>query len=187
MRIADYDPDWPRRAAEAVAALRSAAPGLFLGLEHIGSTAVPGLPAKPVIDLMGAVHDLADARPHEPALAALGFCPHDNGMTDRLLYVVRTGAGARSHILHVVTYDSWPTRNQRILRDYLRAHLAEAARYGQAKRALAAAGTPARDYARAKTAVVQELTDRARAELGLPPVPVWEKGDGPRRRPSQSP
>ncbi|MGI5456396.1 GrpB family protein [Streptomyces sp. CA-249302] len=185
MRFSDYDPEWPRRAAEAAAALRAAAPGLFVELEHIGSTAVPGLAAKPVIDLMAAVHALSDARPHEPALTGLGFRPHQNGMTDRLLYV-RTEAGVRSHILHVVTYDSWPGRNQRILRDYLRAHPEEAARYGHFKRALVEAGTPAGDYARAKTAIVQELTDRARAELGLPSVPVWEKGDGSRHRPSPS-
>ncbi|MFF4257699.1 GrpB family protein [Streptomyces sp. NPDC001663] len=174
LRIVDYDPAWPHRAASAITALRSAAPGLFVDLEHIGSTAVPGLAAKPVIDLMAAVHTLPEVYPHEPALAALGFLPHDNGMTDRLLYA-RTDAGARSHILHVVTYDSWPTRNQRILRDYLRAHPAEAARYAELKRAVVAAGTHPRDYASAKTALVQELTDRARAELGMPSVPVWEK------------
>ncbi|MGW2565684.1 GrpB family protein [Streptomyces sp. NPDC001537] len=172
--MVDYDPDWPRKASTAADALRKAAPGLFVALEHIGSTAVPGLAAKPVIDLMAAVPALADVGPHEPALAALGFLPHDNGMTDRLLYV-RAEAGVRSHILHVVTRDSWPTRNQRLLRDYLRAHPEEAARYAALKRSLVAAGTPARDYSRAKTALVQELTDRARAERGLPPEPVWEK------------
>ncbi|MGW2716038.1 GrpB family protein [Streptomyces sp. NPDC001492] len=187
MRVVDYDPDWPRKASAAMDALRAAAPGLFVALEHIGSTAVPGLAAKPVIEHGGpparaksrvgeaAVPALADVRPHEPALATLRFLPHDNGMTDRLLYV-RSEAGVRSHILHVVTRDSWPTRNQRILRDYLRAHPEEAARYAGLKRSLVAAGTPARDYARAKTALVQELTDRARAERGLPPRPVWEKG-----------
>ncbi|WP_260327330.1 GrpB family protein [Streptomyces sp. TLI_185] len=56
----------------------------------------------------------------------------------------------------------------------MRAHPEEAARYAGLKRALVAAGTPARDYSRAKTALVQELTDRARAERGLPPEPGWE-------------
>jgi GrpB-like predicted nucleotidyltransferase (UPF0157 family) len=107
MRIVASDPDWPRRAAETIDAILAAAPGLFVALEHIGSTAVPGLAAKPVIDLMGAVPALTATRPHEPALAELGFRPHDNGMTDRLLYV-RADAGARSHILHVVMYDGWP-------------------------------------------------------------------------------
>ena len=176
VRVVDYDPDWPRRASAAADALRAAAPGLFVDLEHIGSTAVPGLAGKPVIDLMAAVRDLADAHPHEPALTRLGFRPHDNGMTDRLLYVRIAADGIRSHILHVVTQDSWPIRNQRILRDYLRAHPEEAARYAELKRALMAAGTSARDYSCAKTALVQELTDRARVERGLLPEPVWEKG-----------
>ena len=104
-------------------------------------------------------------------LAEIGYRPHLNGMTDRLLYV-RSVEGVRTHILHVVTLESWPTRNQRILRDYLRAHPAEAQRYAELKRSIVAA----RDYARAKTALIQELTDRARAERGLPSVPVWEKG-----------
>ncbi|MGH4029382.1 GrpB family protein [Actinomycetota bacterium Odt1-20B] len=182
IRIADYDPDWPRQAAAAIDALGAAAPELFAEIEHIGSTAVPGLAAKPVIDLMAAVVDLALVPRHQAALAALGFHPHENGMTDRLLFV-RADNGVRSHILHVVTLESWPTRNQRILRDYLRAHPEEALRYAQLKRAIVGAGKGAGagvgigagEYARAKTALVQELTDRARARLGLPSVPVWEK------------
>ncbi|WP_314173216.1 GrpB family protein [Streptomyces winkii] len=96
-------------------------------------------------------------------------------MTERLLYV-RADNGSRSHVLHVVTLESWPTRNQRIFRDHLRAHPEDALRYAQLKRAIGAAGTGPGEYTRAKTALVQELTDRARARLGLPSVPVWEKG-----------
>jgi hypothetical protein len=47
LRILDYDPDWPRQAAAAIDALQAAAPGLFTVIEHIGSTAAPGLAAKP--------------------------------------------------------------------------------------------------------------------------------------------
>lgn len=108
LRILDYDPDWPRRATEAIDALNAAAPGLFAAIEHIGSTAVPGLAAKPIIDLMAAMPDLELARPQGQALAENGFRPHSNGMTDRLLYI-RADGGVRSHILHVVTMDSWPT------------------------------------------------------------------------------
>ncbi|MET9684341.1 GrpB family protein [Streptomyces coeruleorubidus] len=66
----DYDPSWPRQAATAIDALRAAAPGLFLKIEHIGSTTVPGLAAKPVIDLMTAVHDLGHAAFHHNVVAA---------------------------------------------------------------------------------------------------------------------
>ncbi|MEV0196500.1 GrpB family protein [Nonomuraea sp. NPDC050691] len=124
---------------------------------------------------MAAVEDFAlvDER-CGTALAGLGYHRHFNGMTDRLLYVRSTG-GARTHILHVVALAGWPTRNQRILRDHLREHPEDATRYGELKQALAAAGIAPGDYARAKTELVQELTDQARGERGLPSVPVWEK------------
>ncbi|MFF7053692.1 GrpB family protein [Streptomyces griseorubiginosus] len=96
-------------------------------------------------------------------------------MTDRLLYV-RAPDGIRSHVLHVVSRESWPHRNQRLLRDCLRGHPEEADRYAALKRAIVASGTAPGGYAAAKTSLVQELTDRARVERGLPPEPVWEKG-----------
>lgn len=175
IQIVDYDPGWPAQAAEAIAELRSALPGAFAAIEHIGSTAVPGLAAKPIIDLMAAVEELETFGEHAPELGGIGYARHVNGMVDRLLYV-RAVDGVRSHILHVVTVASWPTRNQRILRDFPRRDPDAAARYADLKRRIAATGIAAGGYAAAKTVLIQELTDRARAELGLAPVPVWEKG-----------
>ncbi len=174
IEIVGYDPRWPAMAATAIAELEQALPGVFAAIEHIGSTAVPGLAAKPVIDLMAAAEDLQPVERHEDVLAGLGFARHANGMTDRLLYA-RTPDGVLTHNLHVVTSASWPTRNQRLLRDYLRGHPADAERYAQLKRAIVAAGVHHGDYAAAKTDLIQELTDSARRELGLPSVPVWEK------------
>ncbi|MFD6096053.1 GrpB family protein [Nocardiopsis flavescens] len=173
--IVDYDPLWPAMAAAAIAELQQTSPGLFTEVEHIGSTSVPGLAAKPVIDLMAATASLRDVSAYGSALARLGFTPHQNGMNDRLLYV-RAPAGTRTHILHVVTRASWPTRNQRILRDHLRSHPEEEARYAALKHGLAAVPLAPGEYTRAKTAFIQEVTDRARRERGLPPEPVWEKG-----------
>ncbi|RJQ77084.1 GrpB family protein [Pseudonocardiaceae bacterium YIM PH 21723] len=172
--ITDYDPGWPGLAVAAIAELAGGLPGVFTAIEHIGSTAVPGLAAKPVIDLMAATEDLDMVQRHQDILGGLGFDRHRNGMNDRLLYV-RTRAGRRTHILHVVTAESWPTRNQRLLRDHLRSHPADAARYADLKRAIVAAGIGPAEYAAAKTELIQELTDRARRERGLPSVPVWEK------------
>ena len=174
IEVVDYDPAWPQRAAVAIGELNRALPGVLTEIEHIGSTAVPGLAAKPTIDLMAAAADPTLVEEHEAVLAALGYRRHRNGMADRLLYV-RAVEGVRTHILHVVSLPTWPARNQRILRDHLRTHPADADRYGKLKRELAAAGTHPGDYARAKTELIQELTDRARAERGLPSVPVWEK------------
>lgn len=174
VRVVAYDPAWPAQAATAIAELERALPGVPAEIEHIGSTAVPGLAAKPIIDLMAAVPELDVVRHHERALADLGYRPHSNGMTDRLLYV-RMADGVRTHILHVVTMAGWPYRNQRLLRDHLRGNPRDAERYGRLKRAIAAAGIAPGDYTKAKTALIQEITDRARAERGLPPVAVWEK------------
>nr|WP_281357020.1 GrpB family protein [Fodinicola acaciae] len=111
--------------------------------------------AKPIIDLMATAPDLGMV--DRDSLKSLGYRRHFNGMADRLLYV----RGARTHILHVVTLESWPNRNQRILRDHLRTHPRDADRDAQLKRTLAAAGMTARDYTRAKTELIQELTASA--------------------------
>jgi GrpB-like predicted nucleotidyltransferase (UPF0157 family) len=92
-------------------------------LEHIGSTSVPGLAAKPVIDMMASVRGLQDGRAAQAALAELGYELVATGMPDRLFYQRRAGPGMATHHLHVVAEDSWATRNERLLRDYLRAIL----------------------------------------------------------------
>ena len=176
VQVHEYDPAWPAMAAAAITEVRAALDGVPLEIEHIGSTAVPGLAAKPIIDLMMAVPRLDDVSARAARLAAIGFHAQPQDMPARLLFA-RDSAGRRTHHLHVVTAASWPTRNQRMLRDWLRAHPADAARYAELKRTAAAGGLTADAYTRAKTGLIQELTDRARAERGLPPAPVWE---GPR-------
>jgi GrpB-like predicted nucleotidyltransferase (UPF0157 family) len=85
---------------------------------------------------------------------------------------IRAGITAGSRKLHVVPAGTLPTRNQVSLGDYLRAHADGAARYGALKRRLAALHDNGGDYTRAKAELIQELTDKARAERGLPPAPV---------------
>jgi GrpB-like predicted nucleotidyltransferase (UPF0157 family) len=172
--FADYDPDWPRLAAQATGELVTALPGLFSAIEHVGSTSVPGLAAKPIIDLMAATDDLHRVVARDEDLRLLGYQFHDAGMPGRLFY--RRGlSNAWTHHLHVVHASTFATRNQLLLRDYLRSHPDDAARYGALKRRLAALHDNGDDYTRAKTELIQELTDKGRAERGLPPVPVWEE------------
>src|ERR687897_330694 len=85
--VADPDPGWPAVAARLAAELTVALPGLLAPIEHIGSTAVPGRPAKPVIDLMAATPDLAAFdRGVEERLAVLGSRRREPGMPGRLFY-----------------------------------------------------------------------------------------------------
>jgi GrpB-like predicted nucleotidyltransferase (UPF0157 family) len=120
---------------------------------------------------MAATGDLDGVGAREGDLHLLGYGFHDTGMPGRLLYR-RGPASARAHHLHVVQASTLPTRNQVLLGDYLRGHPDDAARYGALKRRLAALHDNGGDYTRAKTELIRELTDKARAERGLPPAPV---------------
>jgi GrpB-like predicted nucleotidyltransferase (UPF0157 family) len=173
IEVVAYDARWPALADSARDELVTALPGVFVEVEHIGSTSVPGLAAKPIIDLMAAARSLAGVTEHDDTLRTLGYERHETGMPGRLFYR-RDRAGRWTHQLHVVLADSWPTGNERILRDHLRTHPADAARYGALKLTLSSEHSDSLAYTRAKTQLIQELTDRARAERGLPPVPVWE-------------
>lgn len=95
-------------------------------------------------------------------------------MPGRLFYR-RDETGRRAYHLHVVPATTWATRNELLLRDYLRTHPVDAQRHGALKRELAVRHEASADYTRAKTDLIQELTDRARAARGLPAVPVWEE------------
>ncbi|MBB5786837.1 GrpB family protein [Jiangella mangrovi] len=175
IEVRDYDPSWPGQAAAAARELRDALPGVFLDVEHIGSTSVPGLAAKPIIDLMASVPSLSAVADREDVLASLGYHPVETAMRERLFYPRDDAGGRRTHHLHVVTADSWDTRNERLLRDHLRAHPEAAAAYGALKRDLAGTITDSDEYTRAKTDLVQELVDAARTTRGLPLVTVWEE------------
>jgi GrpB-like predicted nucleotidyltransferase (UPF0157 family) len=110
----------------------------------------------------------------ENALAGLGYRRLDTRMPGRLFYY-RDEDGQRANQLHVVPADTWDARNERLLLDHLRSHPADARRYAELKQRLTAEHTDGTEYTKAKTELIQELTDRARADRGLPPVPVWEE------------
>ena len=136
IEVVEYDEAWAVRAAAARAELIPL--GVFDTVEHIGSTSVPGLAAKPVIDLMAAAASLDRVTAAEDALSGLGYRRFDNGMSGRLFYY-RDEDGARAYQLHVVPAGTWDTRNERLLRDHLRQHPEDARRYAELK---TPAGTP---------------------------------------------
>jgi len=174
--IAEYDPSWPGAGARARVELTGAMPGLFLDVEHVGSTAVPGLAAKPVIDLMASVASLDDVTSgREAVLARLGYRLQETGMPERLFYFRSDAGGRRTHHLHVVAAGTWETRNERLFRDHLRAHPEVAAQYGELKRRAAAGADDGLAYTMCKTELIQRAVDAERAARGLPLVPVWEE------------
>lgn len=141
IEIVEYDPRWPALFAEEAVRLRAALdPDLVVGLEHFGSTAIPGMAAKPIIDILIAVRSLAEARATfiEPLEELDYVFWADNPKPDRLFFVkgMPPYGERRTHHVHVVepTAEPW----QRLgFRDYLRTHPAEAKRYAALKRKLA--------------------------------------------------
>jgi GrpB-like predicted nucleotidyltransferase (UPF0157 family) len=172
--IVEADPGWAARGAEICDELIALPGKPFLEVEHVGSTAVPGLAAKPVIDAMASAVSLGYAAAANDDLAALGYHLIETGMPARLFYRRLDADGFSAH-LHVVSAESWPTRNERLLRDHLRAYPADRDRYAELKRRLMERHGPGDAYTRGKTSLIQEMTDRARAARGLPSVPVWEE------------
>jgi GrpB-like predicted nucleotidyltransferase (UPF0157 family) len=171
--LAEYDEGWAAEYAVAAAELREVFGDAVTEIEHIGSTAVVGLLAKPVIDIGARAESLEAVAGKDSELAAIGFVHEPAGPPGRRTYT-RHADGVLTHNLHVFPAEAWDELNQRILRDYLRETPDAVRRYADLKRRLANDGLTGFDYTIAKTDLVQQLTDEARAARGLPSVPVWE-------------
>ncbi|MFK0402817.1 GrpB family protein [Microbacterium sp. NPDC090225] len=168
-----YDPSWPEQFAAAAAQLRSHGDSDWV-IEHIGSTAIPGMRAKPIIDLAVRIADAADFERHRDSLESGGW--RQGSAVRSHPVMVREQEGVRTHIAHFFAAADWDAVNQRILRDWLLENPADADRYRHAKcAAVAAAARGTSSYNAAKGPVIQEIVDRARAARGLPSVDVSDK------------
>lgn len=173
IRIVPYDPTWPAAYSRASAELLRALGERIVAIEHTGSTSVPGLAAKPIIDICAATTDLEQFSASAALLLPLGYVAEDYGAAGRLFYVARDASGERSHHLHVFPLEQWDGLKERMFAAHLRQYPEAAMRYGELKRRLAEETSDREAYTRAKTPLIQELMDAARAERGLPPEPVW--------------
>ena len=164
--ICDYDPAWPQRYEALRRPVADALGDLPAGMAHVGSTAVPGLAAKPTIDIvirLRAAHDLPSAIER---LARLGYAHEgDFGIAGREAFATPPGYGPHDHHLYVCAPD-WPGYDdQMVFRDYLRAHADAAAAYARLKRSLALKHRDdRRAYTDGKAAFVSSVLERARLE-----------------------
>lgn len=171
VEVVPYDPNWPVLYAAEREVILGAISQLLV-LEHIGSTAVPGQAAKPVIDMMAAVQRLGEVT--LGLLAALGYHLIDAGFKNRFFLRKYANDGQIYH-LHIVEHDTWHERNERLMRDYLLSHPEAVRAYGELKSRLAQQyPEDSVAYTEAKTEFIQGVMDKARAALGLPLVNVWE-------------
>lgn len=160
IEIVDYDPTWPDRFAAWQQTLRAALGPEADRIEHIGSTSVPGLAAKPVIDIQVGVEDLAHEEAYVPALEAIGLQLRSRDVFHRFFRPF-PGRPRNVHVHVCEPGSEWETRHLRF-RDHLRTHPDARDRYARAKRdaaALWADDGPA--YTDAKTEVILDILQHA--------------------------
>jgi GrpB-like predicted nucleotidyltransferase (UPF0157 family) len=163
VEIHAYDPAWPQRfAAERPAVERTLAPWLVGAVEHVGSTAVGGLAAKPVVDMLAGVRSLEESRPCIDLLSADGWCwaPYREEVEH---WFCRPSPKHRTHHLHVVEHAGQLWNDMLVFRDALRADEGLRDRYAELKRELAERHPNDREaYTEAKAAFVEAAVAAAR-------------------------
>jgi GrpB-like predicted nucleotidyltransferase (UPF0157 family) len=159
--VAEYDPDWPKWFERAAAEIRGALGDAVLQLDHVGSTSVPGLAAKPLIDINLVVADTTDENAYVPKLEPLGYelrVREPDWFEHRLLRGYDPPVN-----LHVFNPGCEEVERMLVLRDWLRLHDDDRDLYERTKRELAAKQWKyVQNYADAKTDVIQEILARAR-------------------------
>jgi GrpB-like predicted nucleotidyltransferase (UPF0157 family) len=166
VEIVEYDPAWPATFEALRREIAHAMGDLALAIEHVGSTAVPGLAAKPIIDMDVVVRSPADIPAAIERLAPLGYDHRgDLGIPGREAFT--TPPDTPPHHLYVVAVNIPAYRQHILFRDYLRRHPEEARIYETMKRAAAARYRHDRlAYTEAKTDMIGEMLRRAEAETG---------------------
>jgi len=172
IRIVDYDPDWPLMFEAEKSKVIAAVDGRISTAVHIGSTAVPGLCAKPIVDIMAGVSGLGGAEALLPPLAGLGYDDvtkiDDSGEWFYCLGRApdEPGETMRYFHLHLMCEDGGEWKRHIDFRDYLRLHPETAADYCTLKRGLAERFMDQRElYTESKTLFIRDVEAKASAEL----------------------
>jgi GrpB-like predicted nucleotidyltransferase (UPF0157 family) len=161
--VVDYDPRWSEMFEEEKARLLDALRDLDVQVEHVGSTAVPGLAAKPIIDILIVVPNAPEAIRAITPLVQLEYdCRGELGIPGRIYF--RKGM-PRTHQIHLYPRDHPEIERHRLFRDYLRTHPEAAQAYAELKRALAEKFRDDREaYTEAKTDFIRAAEAKAREE-----------------------
>jgi GrpB-like predicted nucleotidyltransferase (UPF0157 family) len=167
IELVEYNPEWPSMFAREAVRVRAALGRRVLMLEHVGSTSVPGLTAKPIIDMLLIIADSADEGAYVPAMEAAGYTLR---IREPDWHQHRMFKGADTEInLHVLSYGCPEIERMLKFRDRLRANDSDRELYLRAKRELARqTWKHVQNYADAKTQVVEEIMARALAAPSCP-------------------
>lgn len=162
VRIVDYDEAWARLAAAEMERIATALGDQLVRIDHVGSTAVPGMAAKPIVDLQASVAEIRPTERYARPLAELGYLFAPDPSSPDFHFFGKPPERPRSFHLHVCAAGSDHELRHLALRDYLRARDDEARRYAEVKRALVAARPGDRlAYIEGKAGYVADLEQRA--------------------------
>ncbi|HTF34035.1 MAG TPA: GrpB family protein [Myxococcota bacterium] len=169
LEITRYDPAWPSMFSAERDRLAAALGRLALRVDHNGSTAVPGLSAKPIIDIQISVLRLQPIEAYARQLTGLGYVHVPHPDDSFCLFFHRPAVWPHTHHVHVVEAGGVEERRTLAFRDYLREHPEAAREYEDLKRQLASQHSAAdflarQAYARAKTQFIAYVIERAFAE-----------------------
>ncbi len=163
--VLNYDPEWPLKYERERKAIAEILDGNGISIYHIGSTSVPGLAAKPIIDMMAVVRSLEKVDDARGKFSELGYeYLGEFGIAGRRYF--RKGGDERTHQIHIFQADDWNNIERRLaFRDYMRTHEKERAEYAKIKTALAQRFPYDIDgYCDGKEAFVREMEKRALLE-----------------------
>lgn len=165
IRIVSYDPDWPKKFEAHARRIADALGGAALRVEHVGSTSVPGLAAKPIIDILVVVTDSADESAYLPRLEAAGYILRVREPDWNEHRMFRTPE--RDVHVHVYSVGCPEVERNLTFRDRLRRNADDRGNYERTKRELAAKEWPNMDaYAEAKTGVIENILAASHAVGG---------------------
>ena len=169
IEIVEHNPNWANMFEQEAESIREVLrKDLIAEIQHIGSTAVPGLAAKPIIDIMVGLRDLSDGKSIIKPLEELGYVYWADNPDPKKMFFVKgmpPYGKKRTHHVHVVEIDGefW---QRRLFRDYLRIHPEEAKLYDKLKRDLAARFRDDREaYTEGKSDYIREVMKKAHQEF----------------------
>ena len=138
VQVVDYDPDWPEMYQREIRKIHAVLGKQIAAAHHIGSTSVPGLKAKPIIDILLEVYDINALDAFDSQMKQLGYIPKgEYGIPGRRYY--HKGPVHRTHHIHAFNAESPGAKRHLAFRDYLIAHPSVAEQYGLLKTGIAAA------------------------------------------------
>lgn len=161
--VVPHNDEWEILAEQTAVKLRDILKDAAVDVQHIGSTAIRGICAKPIIDIAVGVTDFARILALNPVLAENGFLFRNQDLPGQYLYVCG-GTDDRTHHIHAVLYGSEAWENYLNMRDYLNCHAEDAQAYSARKMSLAAQYPDDRAaYTAMKSAMIQEILKKAKA------------------------